>query len=161
MVKINLDSSCFGKDSECLEELIKICKNNNIILQVAPQTAKEILKPSLSMFKKIRNFFEYIKFLDEYPDSKELDDIVIRALKIHSSPDKRAEPDKIFESFLRRNSDAEIFAHHISNKGDFFVTNDESGFITDRRKEKFEKQFNTKVRLLNDDFIVELQSMPN
>jgi len=167
MLKLTLDTSCFGVDSKELEELMKICEDGKIIIQLSPITLDEMTRDHP---KKLKQYVEYLRLIKEpeIQETKEFEEIANRAISIHSSPttderliQKMTNPDEFVKYTLKHEStfnDVDIFAFHVITKGDFFVTKDERGFIRGGKKELFENKFNTKVRLLDKNFIEELKS---
>ena len=165
MLKITLDSSCLENSKE-FGDLIGLCEAGKLFIQISPITMEEISQTSP---KRLKQFVECLHVVNKpiLEETKEFDEIANRALLIHSpTTDRRviqkmSDPEEFTKRILNRKNDfndVDIFAFHILTKADVFVTKDEKGFIRNGKKERFEREFNTKVRYLDRKFIEELKS---
>ncbi len=169
MITLTLDTSCFEAGCKDLEQLMKMCEEGKVDLQISQETEMEIVR---STIKKLREYGEYLRLVDtlredDVSDMTVFNNIAKEALKILSGEIDPKVAQRVVsspEEWMKygnkhRNDciDVDIFALHVLSGANFFVTRDAKGFIGGGRKEKFEKKFNTKIRLLDINFIEELR----
>lgn len=66
---------------------------------------------------------------------------------------------KLTDGQRRQLRDAMIFAAHVREERDIFVTNDSRAFLKESRKEKLEKKYNTRI-MIRTEFISYLSNPP-
>ena len=151
MMVLTLDTSCFEAGSKELADLMMLCENGKIQIQVSPVTMEEIIKDHP---KKIKQYVEYLRLVkkieeNRLEDAKKYDEIARKVMFIHSPrtkndamTDKRviqrikSDPNEYAKWALKPEHmnafmDVEIFTQHVMTGADFFVTKDRKGFIND------------------------------
>jgi len=173
-ISITLDTSCLHPDYPELEILASLEREGKVILFTEIVTELETLNwPDEEKKKKIIRWMQlYAKqHISPIHTAEELSlalekycDIHDKVVAIHS-PEYRSYknlhklPSK---KYLSKRNDWKICTYHILSNRDFFVTKNKNDFIgkkDEKKKEKFEKKFNTKIRFLDENFIKELKEI--
>lgn len=179
MIKITLDTSCLDLINPELKELKKLRKDGKIELYVQYSSLIEKLDWNSKKIDEILKWIARNTIVDIYSYRKNLNEMknvtvnqFFKNLKDYVGINKKVM--KIHSDYLKDlghfrklklanevnlRSDFDILAQHIHNKRDYFVTMDKKGFINCGKKGKFENEFNIKIRLLNKDFINELNNL--
>jgi len=192
MITVTLDTNCF--DKKCNKELTELRKLHaekkiEVLVYLNAYLEKKQYKASEkeSRIKHCRDMasmagFKLEIYAKEIPDNKTIDEVLAydkekyneifkKVRKIHS-PEYRGDKFKTFkdlslEKKINKLNDWQMLARHIYQNRNFFVTNDERGFIRenrkdtqDKRKKRFESEFSDlKIRRLNAEFIEELKDI--
>ncbi len=177
MIKITLETSSLDLNCQELKELETIRNNGKIELYVQYSSLIEKLDWDSKKIGDILKWIARNTIVDIYSYRKNLNEmknvtvnqffnnlkdyvrINKQVMKIHSDylKDLRHFRKLNLDNEINLRSDFDILAQHIHNKRDYFVTMDKTGFIKYGKKEKFENEFDIKIRLLNKDFINELK----
>lgn len=192
MLIITLDTCCY--DARCyyaeVKELKKLHEKGEIEVwvdhiayfekeQYAPSNKESYIKHCKDM-AMIHGFNHKDIYMQEIPEDKTIDEVlsydqvkydeISKKVRAIHSPEFRGDKSKNLKdlSLKKQNNkwnDWRLLSRHIYHNRDFFVTNDESGFIRegkndteDKKKKKFESEFGgLKIRKLNGNFIKELK----
>jgi|LGVE01.1.fsa_nt_gb hypothetical protein len=192
MLTITLDTCCFD-NTKCyaeLKELKKLHEKGEIEVGVDYIAYSEKMRYAASNkashikhlkdMAMMHGFNQEDLSMQEIPEDKTIDEVIsddqveynkifkkVRA--IHSpefSGDKIKNLNDLSpEKQYNKSNDWRMLSWHIYHNRDFFVTNDESGFIRegkndteDKKKKRFESKFGgLKIRKLNEHFIKELK----
>ncbi|MBI2971845.1 MAG: hypothetical protein HYY37_05490 [Candidatus Aenigmarchaeota archaeon] len=113
-------------------------------------------------YRKVVRMIDKISVIDGL-DENEMEKTVPDIIRNFLPPDNTRmalalisnSPEKFLCRAEKRQNDSEIFAYHLLSGGDVFVTNDRKGIFQDRKR--LEGLYKTKIRLLDEDFLDELE----
>ena len=171
MITMSLDTSCLNPKYPELDELARLsCESKIIIYFEIPgeietlALEKEDMREQLIRWVRLYTKQHSTTFkVGETPPlaDKKYNEILTKVREIHTPGIGKTLK---IEDLNENNEDSfrvdcKLCALHIYFGGQYFVTNDKKGFIKQGRKEKFEKAFDIKIRLLNREFIDELEKL--
>jgi hypothetical protein len=171
MITMSLDTSCLNPKYSELDELAKLSLDGKIIIYFEIPGEVETMallnkgmKEQLLRWVGLYTQHHHTTFkAGETPPlaDKRYGEILHKVIEIHS-PELGKTYTHEDLSGTNQNSmrvDCKLCAMHIFFGSQYFVTNDKKGFINQGKKEKFEKTFNIKIRVLNRGFIDELKQL--
>lgn len=176
MISITLETSCLDFDKPELGELELLAKNKKVELWVEEVSKQEKEKWENKKKDKILQWIDNntkinpithmeirteIDFKNCIKHCIDFSKIYIKVAGIHSQEHKDQKKFRKLKFNNEENLRADwyICTMHILKGRDYFVTLDKKGFIGYDKQEKFEKTFDTKFRLLDNNFINELKEL--
>lgn len=178
IVSITLDTSVLFFEDPLWEELTQLRKEGNVDLfieldSIMEKQNYENIKKKIEDLRKIGANTIHEGYAYKIPERKKLNDVLPWTMKeyqkiydkvrvIHSPEYENLSTlteIKKGNKIVNKHIDWDIMTLHILRGRDYFLTNDKWGFINGGRKEKFEKKFKIKVRVLDECFIKELKSL--
>ncbi|MBI2232742.1 MAG: hypothetical protein HYU56_02390 [Candidatus Aenigmarchaeota archaeon] len=176
------------EENSLLNELLELQADSKILLYYAPRTLQELMMsiakkkelPKVIEMKikyRFRDVFrDYLENMDEIDPELEWEDefheigLFVTRVCLEITDKNVIEKLEVSEENLRRyldsqknhnsHTDIDIFTFHVMNKGNIFLTKDVPLFVSNQKtRETLENKYNTKIRLLNKDFIEELKNM--
>lgn len=174
-ITITLDTSTIDLNNPCLKILTEMAERD--IIEIYTDGYQFIEKCNWRDVKKRNEVTEWIHRhtktpIEAFPLAegaefpvevnsilKKEQEIELKVRKIHSQEVKSLEFCK-----LSKFVDFRILTQHIKNGRDYFVTNNSKDFINfgkekDKRRKQFENEFQgIKIRMLNEEFIEELEN---